>query len=190
VRERASVGGLRLSRAAAGTSAVDSIGRRDAAAGLPSGSVSSLLRAAILFAVARKSNYGIFNLILGRGLGQARERVSALLLSCGEAATATPVRLRIGAASASRWCGSCWLGNRRKPTFSPQRCHPPSVEGAAAALRRVALMRGERVRVDSFSGSSVYFGRWRWWRLRLGRQVRAIDLGRRAAEESGLLVGE
>jgi hypothetical protein len=80
--ERASVRGLRLSRAAAGTSAVDSIGQRDAVAGLPSGSASSLLRAAIHFAVARKSPYGVFSSILGRGEGQARERVSAILLSC------------------------------------------------------------------------------------------------------------
>jgi hypothetical protein len=37
--------------------------------GLPWGSVSSLLRAAILFAVAGKAHHGIFNYILSRGRG-------------------------------------------------------------------------------------------------------------------------
>ena len=41
-----------------------------------------LHRAAILLAVARKSTYGVNNKTSGRGEGQARERVSAILLSC------------------------------------------------------------------------------------------------------------
>jgi tetratricopeptide (TPR) repeat protein len=47
----------------------------------PSSSASSLLRAAILFAVARKSPYGLSNKTSGRGEGQGRERVSSILLS-------------------------------------------------------------------------------------------------------------
>jgi hypothetical protein len=50
-------------------------------------------------------------------------------------------RLRIGAASARRRCGSCWPENQRKPTFSPQRL-PRTFRGigAAATLRRVAVI--------------------------------------------------
>jgi hypothetical protein len=48
----------------------------------PSGSASSLRQAAILFAVERKPPHGIFNWTSGRGEGQERERVSAILLSC------------------------------------------------------------------------------------------------------------
>jgi hypothetical protein len=52
--------------------------------------------AAIHFAVARKSPYGVFNLILDRAEGQAREWVCAILLSFA--------RQRLSA-------GSTWKGN-------------------------------------------------------------------------------
>jgi hypothetical protein len=51
-------------------------------AGLPSGSASSLLPAANPFAVARKSPYGLSSKTSGRGGGQVREKVNAILLSC------------------------------------------------------------------------------------------------------------
>jgi hypothetical protein len=51
-------------------------------AALPSGSTSSLLRAAILFAAARNRPTASPIKTSGRGEGQGRERVSALLLSC------------------------------------------------------------------------------------------------------------
>jgi hypothetical protein len=80
-----------------------------------------------------------------RRITQFLPSLIGLAPSCGLAGRRLPYgergarepRLRIGAASARRCCGSCWPGNRRNPLFRRSGCRPNDLRlkiGAAAAL--------------------------------------------------------
>jgi hypothetical protein len=92
---------------------------------IPLGFDSSLLRAAILFAVARKTPYGLSNKTSDRGEGQVREGVSAILLSCARqrpraCSTWTGARLR-GTVRAFLSPKPQWMAASRKKRAFPDR---------------------------------------------------------------------